>query len=341
MRNHWIAAFLLLALLAAPMLACGFPLPAGTSMMALSKAVCAQNEAAETCQLRQDAYQLMGKLNTATIREMQMELYIDDGSTITQANLTGSYEYVVAASAEYLGANVSATLGDALIISPDGTQDLSNAQFRIIDDTGYTSLDRGKTWVEEALDPTALVGLSFLLGLAGTQGASLDLFNNPAIFTVTAGPDAELDGQVMKVQTLAIDLPVLLGNSQAILAFFEAAGQLNLAALGVDLAELGDPQQFALMAGFLVPFLQGTSFSTTLWIGADDGYIHRIEESYILILDLTATDPTAQKVELRYALSGIISDHNRPLTIAAPSNAAAGEGGLFGNSGLSQGLFGN
>lgn len=341
MRTKWGLAVMLLAMLAAPMLACGFPLPAGTSMMAVSKAVCAEGEATATCQLRQDAYQLMGKLNSASINAMAVDLYVNDGSAVTQASIAGAFDYVVSESAEYLGASVSATLGDAQITAADGTQDLSNMQFIIIDDKGYTSSDGGKTWVEEELDATALVGLSFLLGLSGTQGASLDLFNNPAIFTVSAGADETLDGQTMKVQTLTVDLQKLLGSSEALLGFFDDAAGMNLAALGVDLSDLGNPQEVAMVAPMLEPFLAGTAVSVTLWIGADDGYIHRIEEHYSLVLDMTAVDPTSAKVEMTYSLEGVITNHNRAMTIAAPTNATEGEGGLFGSSGLSQGLFGN
>ncbi|MBN1964981.1 MAG: hypothetical protein JW910_10055, partial [Anaerolineae bacterium] len=75
--RKWALFLTIAAMLAAPMLACGFPLPAGTTMMRVSKAVCAEGEAPESCQARQDAYQLMGKLQSAAIPDLEMALVAD------------------------------------------------------------------------------------------------------------------------------------------------------------------------------------------------------------------------------------------------------------------------
>lgn len=341
MVKRWSLALLVLAMLAAPMLACGFPLPAGTSMMAVSKAVCADGESPDSCVLRQDAYQMMAKLNSASISDLVVELYIDDGATVTEASINGAYDYTVSADADYLGANVRANMDSATVTANGDVDDLSDTMFMIVEDKGYTSRDGGESWIEEELDPTALLGLSFLLGLSGTQGASLDLFTEPTAFTVTTGDPVEFMGQQMIVQTLTVDLQALLGNPQAVLALFEAANQMGLEEVGLDMSELGDPNQLAMVAAMLLPFLEGTEVTATLWIGADDGYIHFIDEYYALNMDLTATDPNSAPVVMQYALRGHISGHNAPLVIAAPEDATAGEGGLLGGSGLGQGLFGN
>lgn len=339
MRNKWILVLMLLAMLATPVLACGFPLPAGTSMMAISKAVCAADESADSCQVRQDAYQMMGKLQAASIEEMAMSLYIDDGGTVTTAEITGGFTYVVADESEYLGADVHAFLDEATVTSGFMSDDLSGSEFIIIGNTGYTSEDGGETWIEEELDPTSLLGLSFILGLAGAQGSGLDLFGHPDVFSVTMGEPTELDGQEMIVQTLTIDLPALLSNSEALIELFNAASEMGLEDQGINLDDLGDPSQLAMMAAMLLPFFEGTEFSSTIWIGADDGYIHYIDETYDFRMDMSAMDPTTPPMQMSYFLSGYITDHDAPLAVTAPSDAEEGSG--LGGSGLGGSLFGN
>lgn len=340
MIRKWGLAMMLLAMLAAPVLACGFPLPAGTSMMAVSKAVCAETEASESCLVRQDAYQMMAKLNSASITDLAVALYIDDGGSVTEAYLNGGFDYTVSESAEYLGANVRADIADGQLSENGSVDDLSGVQFIVVDDKGYTSEDNGQTWTVESLEPTALLGLSFLLGLSGTQGASLDMFTEPSAFTVTQGEPVEYMGQDMIVQTLAVDLDALLGNPDAVLALFDSMSQMGLEELGLDMSELGDPNELAMIAPMLLMFLEGTEVTATLWIGANDGYIHYIDEYYALQLDLSATDPEAAPMTMTYALSGYITDHNALAAIVAPENATEGSGGLLGDSGLGQGLFG-
>jgi hypothetical protein len=348
--KKWGLALMLLAMLAAPALACGFPLPAGTSMMAVSKAVCANGEAADSCQLRRDAFQMMGKLQSAAISDMTGDLYIDDGTSVTALNATGSYEYQVAESEVGLGANVRASLVTGQLTSDTGEQSLGGTEFVVVENKGYTSVDGGQTWTYEELDDSAILGLGFLLGLSGTTGAGMDLYSDPAIFTVTAGPDVQMDGQTMHVQTLTFDLEALLSNADAITAMMtQSAGAMDQ--IGLDPSELGDPAQLAMLAAFLLPAFEGTEVSTTLYIGADDGYIHRIEENSVLKMDSSAmafgsTDEEPTVLTMSYQLSGNLAQFNTLMAIAAPANAVEGagllseEGGLFGGSGLGDSLFG-
>jgi hypothetical protein len=345
----WGTILVVLAILAVPMLACGFPLPAGTALLAVSKGACAEGEAVATCQARQDAYQMMNKLQSAAVEDLTVNLYMDAGESVTTATLTGSYEYVVTGEDEGLGANIHAVVTDGQVESGDGNpQSLSGMEFIIYGSTAYSSTDGGTTWGYEELDPSALSGIGALLGLGGTRGAALNLFADPTIFSVTIGPNVPIDGQVMDVQTLRLDLPKLLANADAMTRLMQqgtlAGGDLlNLSQ--EDLQNL-DPAQIALMSALLLPLMQGTDFSTTLYIGEDDGYIHRIEDNYVLVVDLSQIDAQSKPIKMSYLLSGTITQHNAPLVITVPQNATPGqgffsqEGGLFGDSGLGSSVFG-
>jgi hypothetical protein len=253
----------------------------------------------------------------------------------------------VSSSPDGLGADLDATIEQGAVNSPTGDNSMDGARFIVVGTKAYTSRDDGKTWVEETLDANSLMGLGLLLGVGGTGAAGIDLFADPTIFTVAAGADEEIDGQTMHVQTLSIDLGKLLGNAEALGALMNAGFAAGGDALGMTQESLGvTPDQVAMMSAMLLPFFAGTEMSTTLYIGADDGYIHRVAEKYIFKADLSTMSPDTKPISMSYELSGDITQHNMPLAIVAPANATAGsgllssEGGLFGSGGLSGGLFG-
>lgn len=347
--NKWGLVLMVLALLGASTLACGFPLPAGTAMLAVSKAVCAQEEAVATCQARQDAYQAMNKLHSAAVKDLTMALYIDDGTQVTAANLAGSYEYVVTGEDTGLGANIHAVVTDGQVQSGDGSppQILTGMEFIIYGDKAYSSLDGGQTWGYEELDSSALSGIGMLLGLGGARGAALNLFSDPTVFKVTVNENVSVDGQMMSVQTLTLDLSALLANADVMSALLQQGTTAGGDMLNLSPEDLQafDPQQIALMSVFLLPLLEGTELSTTLYIGQDDGYIHRIEDHYVLMMDLSKIDAQSKPMKMSYLLSGTITQHNAALVINVPQNATQGQGifgqgGVFGGSGLGSSIFG-
>ncbi len=212
-RHKSLPALLVTAMIALSVLACGFPLPAGTTTMAVTKAVCAQGEPAASCQVRQDAYQLMSQLQSAAVEDLNMTLHIDDGSSVTSMMLSGYYEYVVTGEEVGLGANVHATLVSAEMTDESGTESLSGVEFIIVGDKAYTKKP-GENWVYEELDENALLGLGLILGLGGPTGSGLDLFSDPAIFTVSAAEAEAVAGQAMQAQTLTLNLGALLANAE-------------------------------------------------------------------------------------------------------------------------------
>jgi hypothetical protein len=348
MKRNSMLGLMVLAMLAVPMLACGFPLPAGTTMLAVSKAVCAEGEAVNTCQVRQDAYQLMSKLESVAIEDLSMTLHIDDGTSVTSMTLTGTYEYVVTDDETGLGANIHAVLTEAQMTDASGTESLSGAEFIVFGDKAYTKKP-GEDWVFEQLDPNTLLGLGMILGLSGPTGAGLDLFSDPAIFSVNVADGMTIGEQATQAQTLALKLDALLSNAEALGGVMTQGFSAGGGALGMTQEDLGlDPAQLAMMSMLFLPMFEGSAFTTTVYIG-DDGYIHRIEDNYQFAMDTAALGALAegepQKMTMRYELSGNLVRHNQPVTITAPEGATQGEGllgeggGLFGGE-LGSGLLG-
>jgi hypothetical protein len=281
----------------------------------------------------------MSQLQSAAVEDLNMSLHVNDGTSVTSMVLTGYYEYALTGDETGLGANIHATLVSAEMTDESGTESLDGVEFIIVGDKAYTKKP-GQDWVYEELDENALLGLGLILGLSGPTGSSLDLFSDPAIFTVSSAPAEQMMGQAMQTQTLTLNLGALLANAEALNALMTSGFSTGGDTLGMSQEDLGlDAAQLAMLSVMLLPMFEGTSFSTTIYIGADDGYIHRVEDSYNLLMDTSALGALAgegepQRVEMRYELSGNIVRHNQPVTITAPEGATQGSGLLGEGGGL-------
>ncbi|NDJ76656.1 MAG: hypothetical protein GYB65_10390 [Chloroflexi bacterium] len=335
-------ALMLMAMLAVPMLACGFPLPAGNSTQPMLQAVCASGETTDTCEARQTAYAQMASLQSATIPDFSLELVMDDGTTQSVMRMTGSYEYIVTGDPTGLGASIHAVLDEAVISDDTGTQDYSGLEFILIGDQAYSTDDGGATWTVETLglEGEEALGLGVMLGLNSATGTSLDLFSDPTIFSVSTGAGETYKDQNMLVQTMTVDLAAMLMNPDALNEMM-SMGMESGSDFGLDEESLGmDPAEAVMFAAMLMPFLEGTEFSTTLWIGETDGFIHYVEDNYVFVMDSSAMDPTAAPLSIEYTLTGHITNHNATPDIVAPEGATEGSSGLFGGTNLGDSLFG-
>lgn len=345
MMKKWGLALMLVAVLGLPVLACGFPLPVTMSTEEAAaptgKVVCASTEAADSCQMRQDAYELMAGLQSGSVQNMDMALTYDSGEDKGDMHFSGAYDFVVNPGAEGLGIDVAAVIDEGTFTDAESTEDLSGAQFVIVGGQGYSKLPDDETWNQEDLtsDSDTVLGLGMILGLGGM---SVDLFSEPTAFTVELLDDATIDGQTMYVQKLTADLTGLMSSATALTGLMNAGASASGGALSEE--ELGmAPEDVAALAPMLAGFMGNSSFVTTIYIGADDGLIHRVEDNYVLSMDMSALDPTTAPMLFSYVLSGDITSHNAVASIVAPEGAVVSEGGLLGElggGGLGDSLFG-
>ncbi|MEW6581092.1 MAG: hypothetical protein AB1435_18125, partial [Chloroflexota bacterium] len=234
---------------------------------------------------------------------------------------------------------------DAEMSDASGAESLDGAEFIVFGDKAYTKKP-GEDWVYEELDENALLGLGMILGLSGPTGAGLDLFSDPAIFSVSIADGPAVGGQATQAQTLTLNLGALLSNAEVLDSVMTQGFGAGGEALGMTQEDLGvDAAQLAMMSMLFLPMFEGSSFTTTVYIGAEDGYIHRIEDNYVFVMDTAALGALAegepQKMIMRYELSGNLVRHNQPVTITAPEGAAEGEGLLGGEGGLLGGGLGS
>lgn len=333
--------FMIVAMLALPMLACGFPLPVGTSTAPAAKIVCAANEPVDSCQARQDAYELMNNLQSVVIPDLSVVMNSAIPDSEGQIVINGSMTYQVTGADTPLGADLHVTLDEANIDMTDETDSAANLELIVSGDRAYATTPTGG-WEYRPVDEELMTLLGLMFGLAGPAGSQVDLYGNPDTFTVTQGEAVTIDDQPMLVQTLSLNLSELLLSPETVTSMMEGLFALGGDTLGLSEETFGMPlDEFATMAGMLLPFLEGTDAVTTLYIGAEDGYIHYIEAVYSFSMDMTAVDPNQPAMSASYTLSGHLTDHNQPQTITAPENAQPAEGDLFEGSGLGEGIFGN
>ena len=283
---------------------------------------------------------MMSKLQSASVQDMELTFFVNDGESETSITITGWYDYQIAPEVEGLGAYVHGKVESAEMADAEGGDSLSGMEFVIYGDKAY-SKEEGGEWKVETLDADSLAGIGLLLGFAGPEGENLDLFTEPAVFTVSESA-ADMMGQGMTVQTLTMDLTKLLGSAEALDALMQGGLEAGGDSLGMGEEDLGfTSEDLAMMSMFLLPTLTGTEFSTTIYIGNDDGYIHRIEDNFVFVMDLGAMgfaeEGQTSVVEMRYVLEGNITGHNEPIEVFVPEGAVEGEG-LFGEEG---GLLGS
>jgi hypothetical protein len=336
---------MLLAMVAVPMLACGFPLPAGTGTMAVAKTICADGEDPATCQARQDAFQMMSTIQSAAVPDWSMSMLVETNDPTQDTNVTikGSIEYVVVPSDEGLGANIHAVIEEGSSVSAEGTDTITGAELIIIGNTLYAREAGDETWTSQTMTPDEFSSFGLILGLAGTTGTGIDFYTDPATFSVTAEPDAEFEGQTMKVQNLDVDLAGF-ASSDALGGLMEqgaeASGGLTDSfeeGAGMSMQDLG------MMLPLVFMMATEADAGTVLHIGADDGYIHYVEDFFVLNIDLPAFEEGAEatKLNFRYSISGHINQINEAITIEAPTNVIEGEvPDLFGGANLGDSLFG-
>ena len=336
---------MLLAMLAVPMLACGFPLPAGTGTMAATKTICADGEDPATCQARQDAYQMMSTIQSAAVPDWSMSMLVETNDPTQNTNIAikGSIEYVVVPSDTGLGANIHAVIEEGSSVSAEGTETIAGAELIIVGDTMYAREAGAEAWTSQPLTPEEFSSFGLLLGLGGSAGTGMDLYADPATFSVTAGADADFEGQTMKVQSLDVDLAGF-ASSDAFSGLMEegaeAGGGLTDSfeeGAGMNMQDLG------MMLPLVFMMATEADAGTVLHIGADDGYIHYVEDFFVLNLDLPAFEEggEATKLNFRYGISGHIDQINEAITIEAPTNVIEGEvPDIFGGANLGDSLFG-
>ncbi|MBL8165635.1 MAG: hypothetical protein JNJ61_26865 [Anaerolineae bacterium] len=138
--------------------------------------------------------------------------------------------------------------------------------------------------------------------LQQTYGLSYPM-NEETVTSITKLDTEELDGQVMRVFDVDYDINVLLESG----LFDATLGSMN--------AQPGMTQQD--MRDLVTQMMEGADFQLKVWIGQDDGLVHRFEST--LLVDSTVTIqgmtlPLVMDVVSSVSFSGF----NEPVEITAP-----------------------
>jgi hypothetical protein len=138
--------------------------------------------------------------------------------------------------------------------------------------------------------------------LQNTYGLTYPM-NEETVTAITKLDDEELDGQVMRVFDVTYDISSLLESG-----LFDAT-------LGAMNAQPGMTQQD--MQNLVTQMLEGAEFQLKVWIGQDDGLLHRFDST--LLVDSTISIQGMTLPLLMDVVSSVtFSDFNEPVAITAP-----------------------
>ena len=317
----WLLALVSLSL---GVLACGFPLPlVEEALDRWAGPACGVAESAKSCAARQDAYRALVTEDAVSVRDVEMHLYTDQGGGGSDVSLLGEYDYALLETANGTVPGLHGWLHDLSGSLLPNLEDQSGIEVILIGTEGY-SLPAGATsWVKENLEDSALLGMGLLFGIPAFLGELPDVYAADGAFTVEAYETQDASGQAVLVQTLALDLEALLNDPALLTLLAEPVAPL-LAGHGIE-----DPTELIAVAPVLRPYLEGSELQTRLSIGQADGLLHAFEQTARLAFDLSATDPEALPIELRYTISGVFQYGAAVAPIVAPATYVEGDGGLL------------
>jgi hypothetical protein len=145
-----------------------------------------------------------------------------------------------------------------------------------------------------------------------------DLANKYVV--TTRGDDAEMMGQTMSVFTTTFDLKALLSDPDLpglLIDFFSNPALSNLGANTGDLSSINETQiQFLLLTAGLM--LKDATLSASQWVGADDSYIHQLDLTATINIDLSllGVDADIQAVNIDAAVSVEMADFDSDVLAA-------------------------
>jgi hypothetical protein len=211
--------------------------------------------------------------------------------TETGYNIEGTLEQNVVSG---MGQNISMTLG--LIIVDDVLY------ARVDDISEFLATMAPEGWVNVNED-----GASYPL-LAGINPASLSQLytllypmDEESVLSIVKAEADEIDGQAMRVFDIEYDTNVLVTSGYMEIV----AESLAASAPGVDVEELA------------TQMLESATLNMRVWIGEDDGYLHRMENELYFNTELAIqgmTIPMEQTATSTVTFSGF----DEPLEIVAP-----------------------
>jgi hypothetical protein len=192
--------------------------------------------------------------------------------------------------------------------------------------------------LETAGDSAALVRLISQL-LSGQL--LIESLSQPGVVALQRLADQGRDGQTMLVFEGEVAIANLLATEQILGLLSQLLAQIT-ASNPDALGGLGNLQGADLAGALaLLPVLLTQDEITIIqWVGADDGYIHRIEFKVNLALNAAFLDPNLGTLSFQFDLQNDLSDFGGDFTFAAPEDYTPLDTAMFNLDGLLGGVLG-
>ncbi len=321
------SVFLALVMLSGAALACGLPLPSALLTGGVTIPACAVNEPAETCALRQGAFEQLAAVETLAVESFSTELFMDNAGELMQLVSTGRYTYAVSADPAGFGADVHLWIDSATIDEAGVIETVDDVQLILIGEDAYWSEDGGATWTHGILtDDNTRIGLAAFIGLLAPLSGEINLLASPEAVVVQVG---KADGGIQR-HMLTLDIEALFSNAEAVLTLLEGATAVDErlgVGLGVD--QLGELEQVAAMAPMLVEMLGADlAYSTRIGIDTASGQLVSFGETFML--DMSVAENEGMRVN--WVVDATLGSFDDVPPVEAPTDYIEGDfGDMFGS----------
>ncbi|MBN2472900.1 MAG: hypothetical protein JXN59_19415 [Anaerolineae bacterium] len=319
MQHSW-RGILVLVMLSGAVLACGMPLPSALLPGGIAAPVCAADEAAETCALRQAAFEALAAAEALAVESFAVDLFMDNARELMQLSSSGRYNYVVSDVPEGFGADIHLWI-DSLTLQEEGElKTFTGMEIIMIGMDAYWSEDGGATWSHETLagDPSTQLGLATFLGLLAPISGEINLLANPDTFVVQVG---KADGGIQR-HMLTLNVDALVSNAESMTGLLEqtVAADESLG-IGLGITDLGEIGEVAAMAPMILSMMNGDlAYSTRIGLDPAAEQVVSYGETFLLDMTLSETD----SMQVNWVLDATLGRYDDVPPVVAPAEYSEG-----------------
>jgi hypothetical protein len=293
---------------------------------------------AEDCDTLLAALDTLNTVQSFTIPAWEVSFDMDDGSQTVSLSASGQAGY---AAGEMVTDTVLHVVIDEISMTPAEGEIPEYVEVILADGFGYINYDG--QWYGEELSESDLADFEDMFGMAGGESMGLGLeslgIDLTGVVTTTRGADEDMMGMSLAPYTMEVDIAGLVMAALASPMVGEAMGMAGEEAMS--------PEELQMMGAIFAPILGDTSISAGVWVGNDDGFIHRVELNLALDVDMTMFDPEAGAITGGLNFSADVSNIDEGYSVEAPTdygtmeefNEAIGDLDLGSLGDLTGGLF--
>lgn len=264
------------------------------------------------CETLLGALGTIGTVESFTVPNWEFSFEMDAEGEQNMLTASGSAGFMIADTAA--DSVVHVKIDDVVMVPEDETVP-ETIELIVVDGFGYVNYDG--EWYGEELSESDLADVDEMLGtLDSADATGLDEslgMDMTGVITTTREADEEMHGQSMTVYSMDVDITTLLVNL--------LSSPMVAEMLGGDMGmEQMTPEEVQMMGMMFAPILGETAIGAGMAVGQDDGYIHMLELTVDIDIDLSMMgDPEAEPITGLVYFSTEVTDVNAGYSVDTPA----------------------